>query len=242
MKNSFVRTMTAFLVLLSIFFSGCGKRNISSTAEAYYTYEDLFRQAGYKKRTATMYMAGEETYESAEVLKEAVGVPDTLGIVEWDGSEQFTSYNQSADGTKVGAVTYSCRYANSKERIAKIGNGYYTEYTYNKKGKMEKIIRYAGDKKTADAQVLMTIEFKYDADDNNTVVSVKDDTDGTHVAYDYKLSYDEKGKLSRITYISEAGTEESYTDFTYNEKGVFASASRYGKDDRLLVYTEYTYE
>jgi hypothetical protein len=163
-------------------------------------------------------------------------------VVEWEKSEnKATSYNQGPDDTKVGAVTSSYRYARGGERIAKIGGGYYLEYTY-KDGRLDQINRYSGEKKTADAEAVMNIEFKYDADGNNTVVSVVDETDGNRQVYDYKLSYDEKGRLSAIVYVSEAGDEESYTNFVYNDKGLVASAARYGKDDRLLVLTEYYYE
>lgn len=242
MRKKILTGMGALLVVLCVFLSGCSKRSTAYTAEPYYTYEDLFRKAGYTKRIAYMYMAGSETYESAEALKEAVGQPETAAVVEWEGSEnKATSYNQGQDETKVGAVISSYRYAKSGERIAKIGGGYYLEYTY-KDGKLVQINRYPGEKKTADAEAVMTIEFKYDSEGNNTVVSVVDETDGNKLVYDYKLSYDEKGRLSTIVYVSEAGDEESYTDFVYNDKGLVSSAARYGKDDRLLVLTEYSYE
>lgn len=242
MKKSYVRLMSAFLVILCVFLGGCSKRSTANTAEPYYTYEDLFRKAGFSKRTQLMYMAGEGSYDSAEALKEAVGTPQTSGVVEWESSDnKCTSYDLDENGNKSAALTYTYRYAKGGERIAKIGNGYYSEYIY-KDGKIDKIIRYLGEKKTADAVSVMTVEFKYDGEGNNTVVSVKDETDGTLVMYDYKLSYDDKGRITTIVYISDTGNEESHTDFTYNEKGLVASAARYGKDSRLLVLTEYTYE
>ena len=242
MKKSFVRAMSVLLVILCVFMGGCSKRSTANTAESYYTYEDLFRSAGFSKRTQKMYMAGEETYEDAAALKEAVGEPSSYGVVEWEGSEnKCTSYTLDTDGNKSGALTYTYRYAKSGERIAKIGGGYYNDYIY-KDGKIDRILRYSGDKKTADAETAMSVEFKYDAEGNNTVVSVRDETEGTLVAYDYKLSYDEKGRLSSIVYVSDSGNEESHTEFTYNEKGLVASAARYGKDNRLLVLTEYSYE
>lgn len=234
--------MSALLIVMCVFLGGCSKRNTANTAESYYTYEDLFRKAGFSKRTQLMYVAGEETYEDAEALKEAVGEPQTSGVVEWEGSDnKCTSYTLDSEGNKSGALTYTYRYAKSGERIAKIGNGYYTDYIY-KDGKIDRILRYSGEKKTADAVTVMTVEFKYDAEGNNTVVSVHDETEGTMLAYDYKLSYDENGRLSTIVYVSDAGNEESHTEFTYNGKGLVASAARYGKDGRLLVLTEYTYE
>ena len=189
-----------------------------------------------------MYVAGDGKYETPEELMEAVGAPAVTGVVEWEGKEnKVTSYNLDADGNKIGAVTYTCRYSDAKKRIARIGNGTFTEYTYDS-GHIAKITRYNGDKKTADAEAVMTTVFKYDADGVNTIVSINDNSEGTNLSYDYKLSYDDEGRLSRIVYISENGEQESYTDFEYDKKGLVISSSRFGKDNKLLVYTEYNYE
>ena len=242
MKKNISAAIMAALVILCIFISGCSKKPAVHTAEAYYTYEDQFKKAGFTKRTQVMYVAGEGTYTDPEALKEAVGEQTVTGIVEWDTKEnKCTSYNLDADGNRVGAVTYTFRYNESKKRIARIGNGYYMDYVYED-GKIASITRYAGDKKTADAQPVMVSEFKYDAEGNNTVVSIWDETDGPRLTYDYKLAYDESGKLITITYVADSGVVESHTDFTYNDKGLITSSSRYGKDNQLLVYTEYSYE
>ena len=56
------------------------------------------------------------------------------------------------------------------------------------------------------------------------------------------IGYDESGRLISIIYVSDGGTEESHTEFTYNDKGLISTSARYGKDGSLLVFTEYTYE
>ena len=224
MKKNIKAAVMAALMILCVFFSACSKAKTANTAEAYFTYEDQFRKAGFTKRIQHMYVAGEGKYATPEELKKAVGEPEVTGVVEWDSSgEKCTSYNLDADGNKIGAVTYTFRYNKAKKRIARIGNGYYTDYTYED-GRIMKITRYAGEKKTADAQAIMVAEFKYDANDVNSIVSVTDDTEDT------------------IVYVSDAGEEESHTDFTYNDKGLIIDSTRYGKDNQLLVYTEYTYE
>ena len=85
-------------------------------------------------------------------------------------------------------------------------------------------------------------DFKYDSEDQNTMISYVDETEGTKLSYDYKLGYDESGKMISIIYVSDAGVEENHTEFTYNDKGLIVSSARYGKENQLLVYTEYTYE
>ena len=222
--------------------TGCSRRSSAYTAESYFTYEDQIRSAGYTKRRQVMYVApSDKSFETAEALKEAVGTVDTVGVVEWEGSDnKYTSYNLTGDdNTKIGAVTYTCRYAGSGERIARIGNGSYTEYTYKDK-KIQRIARYDGEKKTAGSEPVMTMDFKYDSDGHNMVISVNDKAE--KLVYDYKLSYDEKGKLTGIVYTNEAGIDESRTELKYNDKGLIVSSSRYGKENKLLVYTEYTYE
>lgn len=242
MKKNIKTAVMAALMILCVFFSACSKAKTANTAESYFTYEDQFRKAGFTKRIQHMYVAGEGKYETPEELKKAVGEPEVTGVVEWDSSgEKCTSYNLDAGGNKIGAVTYTFRYNKAKKRIARIGNGYYTDYTYED-GRIMKITRYAGEKKTADAQAVMAAEFKYDANDINSIVSVTDDTEGSRLSYDYKLTYDDAGKLITIVYVSDAGEEESHTDFTYNDKGLIIDSARYGKDNQLLVYTEYTYE
>lgn len=242
MKKNMKAVLMTAVIILCVFFSACSKAKTANTAEGYYTYEDQFRKAGYTKRSQLMYVAGDGKYETAEELKEAVGEPEVTGVVEWDSAgTKCTSYNLDAEGNKIGAVTYTFRYNDAKRRIARIGNGYYTDYAYED-GRISRITRYAGEKKTADAQAVMVTEFKYDSEGVNTVVSITDDTEGTRLAYDYRLSYDDAGKLITIVYVSDDGVEESHTDFTYNDKGLITSSSRYGKENQLLVYTEYTYE
>lgn len=242
MKKKITAAVTAVLVILCMLVSGCSKKTTAFTAENYYTYEDQFRKAGFTKRTQVMYVAGEGKYETAEELKKAAGEQTVTGVVEWDPKEnKYTSYNLDADGNKIGAVTYTTRYSNDKKRIARIGNGYYTDYSYED-GRIIQIVRYLGEKKTADAESVMSAEFKYDSEGKNTIVSIVDETEGQTVAYDYRLGYDESGKLTSIIYVSDAGTEESHTEFTYNDKGLIVTSARYGKDNSLLVYTEYTYE
>lgn len=242
MKKKLSAALTAALIILCLFVTGCGSKKAANTSEAYYTYEDQFRKAGYTKRTQTMYVAGEGVYTTADELKAAVGEPAVKGVVEWDTKEnRCTTYDLDAEGNKIGAVTYTFRYNDAKKRIARIGNGYYTDYTYED-GKILSIIRYPGDKKTADARPVMVSDFKYDSEGNNTIVSIWDETEGPRQSYDYKLSYDDSGKLSGIVYVSASGVEESRTQFTYNEKGLITSSARYGKEDQLLVYTEYSYE
>ncbi len=242
MKKNITAALTAVLMIFCIFIAGCSSKPSGYTAESYYTYEDAFKKAGYTKRTQVMYVAGEGKYTSVDDLKAAVGENTVTGVIEWDAKEnKCTSYNLDADGNKVGAVTYSYRYNNKKKRIAKIGNGTYTDYTYED-GRIQKITRYAGEKKTADAVAVMTADFKYDSEDQNTMISYVDETEGTKLSYDYKLGYDESGKMISIIYVSDAGVEENHTEFTYNDKGLIVSSARYGKENQLLVYTEYTYE
>lgn len=239
-----LKLMTVIAFSICFLLTGCSRRSTAYTAETYFTYEDQIRSAGYTKRRQTMYVApAGQTFETAEALKEAVGAVDTVGVVEWESSDnKYTSYNLTGeDSTKVGAVTYTCRYAGSGERIARIGNGSYTEYTYKDK-KIQKICRYDGEKKTAGSQAVMTMEFKYDSEGHNTVVSVSDSSEGTALKYDYRLSYDEKGKLVSIIYTNENGDEESHTELEYSDKGLIVSSSRFGKENQLLVYTEYSYE
>ncbi len=242
MKKKITAALTAALVILCMLVSGCSKESAVFTAENYYTYEDQFRKAGFSKRTQVMYVAGEGKYETVEQLKKAVGETTVTGVVEWDSKDnKYTSYNLDADGNKIGAVTYSTRYSSEKKRIARIGNGYYTDYSYTD-GNIAKIVRYQGEKKTADALAVMSAEFKYDSEGKNTIVSIVDETEGQPITYDYRLDYDESGRLISIIYVSDGGTEESHTEFTYNDKGLISTSARYGKDGSLLVFTEYTYE
>ena len=147
MKKNIKAAVMAALMILCVFFSACSKAKTANTAEAYFTYEDQFRKAGFTKRIQHMYVAGEGKYATPEELKKAVGEPEVTGVVEWDSSgEKCTSYNLDADGNKIGAVTYTFRYNKAKKRIARIGNGYYTDYTYED-GRIMKITRYAGERK-----------------------------------------------------------------------------------------------
>ena len=125
-------------------------------------------------------------------------------------------------------------------RIARIGSGLYLEYLYED-GKIKKINRYEGEKKTADSSPVMVTEFKYDGEGSNTVISVTDIKNASK-SYEIHLSYDEKGRLVRLDYDSPEGSSSGYTILTYGKKNLVSSSAIYTADDRLSVYTEYTYE
>ena len=243
MKYASKIIMTAFVLMLCLLTAGCSKRSTANTAESYYLYEDVFKAAGFNKRIQVMHMAADgETFETPEELIAASKTSEVKEVVAWlKGENKCESYNLSGDdSTKVGNVVYTYRYNSAGLRIARVGGGLYLEYLYED-GKIKKINRYDGEKKTADSSPVMVTEFKYDADGTNTVISITDIKNPSK-NYEMHLTYDEKGKLVRLDYDSPEGSSSGYTVLTYNKKGLVTSSAIFTADDRLSVFTEYTYE
>ncbi len=245
MKKLILRSILSGL--MCVFLCGCTKHSAAYSAEYYYLYPQFMKAAGVTKRIATVYIPdNDKVYTSVEDVIAKVSPAASKNVTSCDFSagvcEAF-SLNEGSE-EKVGAVTYTYRYNEKKMAISRSGNNVFTEYQYTD-GKLTSLADYEGTGKTADSVPLRTIQFDYDANGHGTHSKLTENTTDPVSAYDYTMEYDDSGRLIRINTMM-AGVFKGHTVLTYNEKGLIVTSTVYAivseDKEKILTYTEYTYE
>ena len=239
-----IRKIAAATVLL--FVSGCAKHTISYTVEPFYLFEEQMKTAGYTKRTTITYLPVEDvSFSTVAELKEAVQpaemkIETACDFKAWTCEEY--SYSESAE-ERAGVKAYTYNHKDDNTRVSRVSADTYTEYLYDD-GHIVSATVYSGKKKTADAPVLTKYEMQYDNNGHGTMYMITDNTAASEKVTNLTVEYDDSGKIHRVYTLLE-GVKVSYTEFSYNEKGMMKCRTRYHitpDGDYIYAYYEYIYQ